>query len=454
MITNNELKAEIEKLPLSQELLQYYKDRLESFEKDYEKAVQLMDGCRVSHEEYFNLTRELQQKTKEVTSLQKLISDAQLAIFDERKEFLKVLAENDKLKIQEIKNRRKIRYLLGLAETTDEITYFKKGFYKEFLKKDIKDNHDMVNYIGVGDSSNKNDTSNKKTIPQEGKQNNNTKSKGIIDEQEVGNENIYIVNDEIEGLRLTISQLQTQIDDQRKENETYIENYKKERQLRINENNSQQQYYFDQIISLTDKINKLRSICRENTRELIQTKSNAKMMDRKSKSKLAKYAEDMRVLKNNFTEQKDICDDLKKNMEIKMTKKNDDMINNLKKQIGKYEEELKIEKSKNQTIDEKYKKQIEALNDKIKKINFSYKSLKNRRDCEIEGFTNDILRLRKQLKTLENHLVNNESPLDKEMELLNIARNTGKRAEKMSAEINRYKKKIINIENQIHTLTC
>jgi len=28
MITNNELKAEIEKLPLSQELLQYYKDRL------------------------------------------------------------------------------------------------------------------------------------------------------------------------------------------------------------------------------------------------------------------------------------------------------------------------------------------------------------------------------------------------------------------------------------------
>jgi len=57
-----------------------------------------MDGCRVSHEEYFNLTRELQKKTKEVTNLQKLLSDAQLAIFDERKELLKVLAENDALK--------------------------------------------------------------------------------------------------------------------------------------------------------------------------------------------------------------------------------------------------------------------------------------------------------------------------------------------------------------------
>jgi len=57
-----------------------------------------MDGCRVSHEEYFNLTRELQKKTKEVTNLQKLLSDAQLAIFDERKELLRVLAENDALK--------------------------------------------------------------------------------------------------------------------------------------------------------------------------------------------------------------------------------------------------------------------------------------------------------------------------------------------------------------------
>jgi chromosome segregation ATPase len=266
------------------------------------------------------------------------------------------------------------------------------------------------------------------------------------------NENIYIVNDEIEGLKLTISSLKAQIDEQKKENERHIEGYKKDKQYRINENESQQKYYFEQIISLTDKINKLRSICRENTKELIKTKSNAKMLDKKTKSQLARYAEDMRILKNCFTEQKDKCNDLKKNMKIKISKKNDDIINNLRKQLGKYEEELKIEKSKNQNIDEKYKKKIEILNNKIKKINSNYKSLEKRRDCEIEGFTNDILRLRKQLKALENHLVNTESPLDKEMELLNLARNTGKRAEKMTEEIKKYKNKISNIEKQIHTL--
>jgi len=109
-------------------------------------------------------------------------------------------------------------------------------------------------------------------------------------------------------------------------------------------------------------------------------------------------------------------------MKIKISKKNDDIINNLRKQLGKYEEELKIEKSKKKNNNEKYKKKIEILNNKIKKINSNYKSLEKRRDCEIEGFTNDILRLRKQLKALENHLVNTESPLDKEMELLNLGK--------------------------------
>ncbi|ORX87548.1 hypothetical protein BCR32DRAFT_227877 [Anaeromyces robustus] len=423
MITNNEIKSEIDKLPLSQELLQYYKDKLESFEKDYEQAIKLMDGCRVSHEEYFNLTRELQKKTKEVTNLQKLLSDAQLAIFDERKQLLKVLAENDELKIQEVKDRRKIRYLLGLVDTTDEITYFKKGFYKKFLKNNKDENHDMLNYIGNGNSEKDNIKTNK------------------VAEVVFDNETIYIVNDEIEGLRLTISSLKAQLEEQKKENKKHIEGFKKDRQFRINENESQQQYYFEQIISLTEKINKLRSICRENTKELIQTKSNAKILDRKSKCQLAQYAEDMKILKGCFSEQKDKCDDLKKNLEIKFSKKNDDMINNLRKQLGKYEEELRLEKSKNQNIDEKYKKQIESLNNKIKKINSNYKALKKRRDYEIEGFTNDILRLRKQLKTLENHLVNSETPMDKEIELLNIARNTGKRAEKMTEEINRYKVK-------------
>lgn len=33
-----------------------------------------------------------------------------------------------------MKDQRKIRYLLGLVETTDEITYFKKGYFKKYLQ--------------------------------------------------------------------------------------------------------------------------------------------------------------------------------------------------------------------------------------------------------------------------------------------------------------------------------
>jgi len=456
MISNEEVKSEIEKLPLSQELLQYYKEKLENFEKDYEQAVKLMDGCRVSHEEYFNLTRELQKKTKEVTNLQKLLSDAQLAIFDERKELLKVLAENDALKIQEVKDRRKIRYLLGLVDTSDEITYFKKGFYKKFLKKnDNTENHDMLNHIGIGENDGMKNS--KVAVPVEGKQNPNKGANGIMDEEVVfDNENIYIVNDEIEGLRLTISSLKAQIEEQRKENEKHIEGYKKDRQFRISENESQQQYYFEQIISLTEKINKLRSICRENTKELIQTKSKAKMLDRKSKSQLAQYAEDMRILKTCFSEQKNKSDDLKKNLEIKFSKKNDDMVNNLRKQLGKYEEELRLEKSKNQNIDEKYKKQIETLNEDINKMRQSKIIEVNQLKLELTKSKVEVKRLENKIKKLESENVSKKEGEDNipTLKINDIAgsgcnkNNNGDEMNKLKSEIENYKNKIseMNIE--------
>jgi len=72
-----------------------------------------------------------------------------------------------------MKDQRKIRYLLGLVETTDEITYFKKGYFKKYLQNIKKKN------TGVGDSSENN---NKVTVQVEGEQNNNTNPNGIMDE--------------------------------------------------------------------------------------------------------------------------------------------------------------------------------------------------------------------------------------------------------------------------------
>jgi coiled-coil domain-containing protein 77 len=73
----------------------------------------------------------------EIADLQKALSDAQNYLFDERKQLLKVVAENDNLRLQELKDRKKIRYLLALqsAPEEQEITYFKDGLEKRFVQR-------------------------------------------------------------------------------------------------------------------------------------------------------------------------------------------------------------------------------------------------------------------------------------------------------------------------------
>jgi coiled-coil domain-containing protein 77 len=69
----------------------------------------------------------LRQKDDEIAELQKAISDMQVFLFQEREQVLKLYAENDRLKIQELQERKKINRLLSLAGVNEnEVTYFIK----------------------------------------------------------------------------------------------------------------------------------------------------------------------------------------------------------------------------------------------------------------------------------------------------------------------------------------
>jgi coiled-coil domain-containing protein 77 len=69
----------------------------------------------------------LRQKDDEIAELQKAISDMQVFLFQEREQVLKLYAENDRLKIQELQDRKKINRLLSLAGVNEnEVTYFIK----------------------------------------------------------------------------------------------------------------------------------------------------------------------------------------------------------------------------------------------------------------------------------------------------------------------------------------
>jgi coiled-coil domain-containing protein 77 len=71
---------------------------LETAEQEYKDAIDAIDKCKISHEEHHKLTWDLQQRLQEIADLQKDLSDTQLFLTEERKRFMKVVAENDELR--------------------------------------------------------------------------------------------------------------------------------------------------------------------------------------------------------------------------------------------------------------------------------------------------------------------------------------------------------------------
>ena len=70
---------------------------------------------------------ELRQREEEIAELQKALSDMQVYLFQEREHVLRLYAENDRLKIRELEDRKKIQHLLNLPHGMEpEITYFHK----------------------------------------------------------------------------------------------------------------------------------------------------------------------------------------------------------------------------------------------------------------------------------------------------------------------------------------
>lgn len=94
----SDVRLELEQLPLSQELLNYYRKRLDKAQQDFAEVLSKLDDVKISHGETHKLHWELNSRMNEIADLQATISDCQTALFEERKQLLKVVAENDELK--------------------------------------------------------------------------------------------------------------------------------------------------------------------------------------------------------------------------------------------------------------------------------------------------------------------------------------------------------------------
>lgn len=91
--------------------------------------VMRYEDINVSFTRPFKLHRtkwDLRVRQEEIVELQNALSDANVHLFKEREQALRLLAENDQLKIQELEDRKKIQHLLALTKpVAQEVTFFR-----------------------------------------------------------------------------------------------------------------------------------------------------------------------------------------------------------------------------------------------------------------------------------------------------------------------------------------
>ncbi|KAH6585796.1 hypothetical protein BASA61_006723 [Batrachochytrium salamandrivorans] len=443
--TDSHQHSELKHLPLSEELLEYYRRRIESSENEFQSATQRIDQLSISHNDSHKLSWELHKRAQEVVEMQQALSDFQTALFDERKHTLRIVADNDQLKIQELKDRKKIRFLLSLGGAPEEeVTYFRDRLDKRLVK---------IARVSKGPASGISDKI----------------EKGKIEEQD-----LIILEDEVQGLKLTVSALQTQLDEQRKAYDDTLSGLMKDRSNKTEEERVRREYDAVKVEEYLSTIKKLRTLCRENTRELLRTKKVSHAHERNLIEEKAAMVKELNSLQARLSHEHDLGQWEYINIisyaqfniinlgygstllvvviEFRVNRKQESIVADLRHHISKLEADVRAAKLLHDQTEAANTRKINYFKSRLETVNASYTSLKRRRDYEIEGFTNDILSLRKQLRTLEKNILKFSPLEDKELVLLNLARLTGERASKISTQLQSLKTKVYATEKEVQEL--
>lgn len=107
-------------LPPSRELLKHYQDKLEAYEKEEQHLVARVQACAQLLDTSNRLENELRKREDELEGLKDDLEAVSIKLHAERRNNLKLGAENDKLRIKDVECKRKISVLLKLCGKTEE----------------------------------------------------------------------------------------------------------------------------------------------------------------------------------------------------------------------------------------------------------------------------------------------------------------------------------------------
>ncbi|XP_062423223.1 coiled-coil domain-containing protein 77 [Rhea pennata] len=438
----------------SRELLEYYRKKIAEFDEEHEDLIKRLERYKETYDEQHKLQWEIRQREEEIVELQKALSDMQVYLFQEREHVLRLYSENDRLKIRELEDRKKIQHLLALVGTEKgEVTYFHKEppHKVTVLQRPAKsrDPHERngISRTGIKRSTSKSATKAEKPESPERYQRDN------------------------QTLLLQVEALQAQMEEQTRLSKEQLEALLEDRRIHMEEVKVQHQRDQDKIKNITDKLHKTQNLLYESTRDFLQlkfdTRANEKAWMAEKDSLLRKLDKGPDQLISKTIEREKKQRDVKKILQedYEVWKFHSGEIKSLQEQLMQEQRLSNMYREQCVTLEgdlarireegdvgrELFKERSEKMGKRLQLMTRRYEALEKRRNMEVEGFKNDIKQLRQRLKDVEKQLFKvtlNIGP-DQDLAILHEVRQGNRRTHKIQGELKMLKAKIYTLENEL-----
>ncbi|NXG70370.1 CCD77 protein, partial [Baryphthengus martii] len=438
----------------SRELLEYYRKKIADFEEEQEDLVKRLERYKETYDEQHKLQREVHQREEEIAELQKALSDMQVYLFQEREHVLRLYSENDRLKIRELEDRKKIQRLLALVGMDKgEVTYFHKepphraSFI--FLPAKSRESHERNDTSGTGTK--------RSTL------------KPAAKGEKPGSPERYQRDNQT--LLLQVEALQAQLEEQTRLSKEQVEALLEDRRIHMEEAQVQHQRDQDKIKTITDKLHKTQNLLYESTRDFLQLKFDARANEKawiaEKDSLLRKLDKDRDLLigrepgrekKQKATKKMLQADDGPSKLHSREIQSLQERLVQEQHLSNMYREQCVTLESELARICEEgdagrqlFKERSEKMGKRLKVMTQRCEALEKRRNMEAEGFKNDIKHLRQKLKDVEKQLFKltlNIGP-DQDLAVLHEIRQGNRLTRKIQGELKNLKAKIYGLENEL-----
>lgn len=434
------------------ELLEYYQSRIDAFERERIDFLQRLDDLSGSAREKHQLKWEVRKKDEQIMELQKSLSDAHVFLYEERAQVLKLTAENDRLKIQELEDRRRLEHLLALTQPVNqEVTYFRECRPEKLTKNypgSIGSRRQEEEDVPSGEmtsSSSREESrrsllnasvtsgtgSDRSAMLQQSystsqlsgsqtarsargttsKKNNKLPRRGA---PSLGSgsgthrpvvRTIYLPNENIEILKQIIASLRSQLSEQHALFEQRIQALQEDRAIREQETQEVQQKANQHIEEMSKEIKAVNDLNKMTTRDYLELRHAAQQTERKLKERASQLSQREHDLHRQIKELQAKA----ARAENDLQNENQTYVSLFRQQTAATEEDLAIMKAQYAATQDLYEKRIRYLEGRVATLKTKLKSVEERRALELEGYTTDICQLREKLRRLEQVILTMKS---------------------------------------------